>query len=273
MSMTRIYLASLAAAAIGVFATAPSAMAAPGTPSVYTDAPGDSVSAPDVQKVTLTDGGNGRVAVEIDLAAPFPDDGSGIAFGIDTDRNATTGNEFGFEYVVYADAEGVVLAKWDGSTYQGFDHTSLTPDLAGGRLTFTLTLADISSVSSFDFVVITEDAAAKNEDVAPEHGAFTFPSALEKPTIRSVMIGLTKLLPKAGKVLAIPGVNVRLSNDQFVPADSVACTLSFKGTALHPVGNCMWRIPKSYRKKHLTLKLVAGYQGATTTLTLPVIPG
>src|SRR5262245_8743534 len=61
-----------------------------GPADVYTDAHGDNASAPDIEKVTLTDGGEGTVAVEIDLAAALLTDGSSVVFGIDADRNAKT---------------------------------------------------------------------------------------------------------------------------------------------------------------------------------------
>ena len=52
---------------MAAFAAAGVARGAGVTPYVYTDKAGDSLSAPDIQKVVLTDKGDGTVAVEIDI--------------------------------------------------------------------------------------------------------------------------------------------------------------------------------------------------------------
>jgi hypothetical protein len=260
-------VAALAALALAALVAAGAARA--GTAYVYTDAAGDSASAPDVQKVTLTDGGNGTVGVEIDLAATIADDGSGVALMVDTDRNRQTGSSVGAEYIVCAVAQGASIAKWDGTEWSGIDHQPLDPTLDGGQLTFTLTLSDLGT-TSFDFVVATvhED----DVDVAPEDGVFTYPQAPAKPTIKGIMVNATALFPKAGKTLTIPKVQLRLSTDEIVSADSVTCTLSYKGTQLAPVRACTWKLPKALKGKSLKLKLTAAYQGETSTLTLPIKP-
>jgi len=241
-----------------------------GTAYVYTDAAGDSVSAPDVQKVTLTDGGNGTVGVEIDLAANIADDGSCVAFMIDADRNSLTGSPIGVEYMVYADAHGASMSKWDGAEWADVDQPSLVPGLVAGRLTFTLTLSDLAT-TGFDFIV----AAVHDNDIdlAPDDGRSTYPEADAKPTIQAVMVNATALLPKAGKTLSIPSLQLRLSTDQIVSSDSLTCTLTYKGTQLQPVRNCTWKLPKTLKGKKLTLKMTATYQGETQTVTLPVRPG
>jgi hypothetical protein len=72
--------------------------------------------------------------------------------------------------------------------------------------------------------------------------------------------------------LAIPSLQVKLSTNQIVTADSIACTLTYKGRALQPVGTCAWKLLKSYRKKRLVLKLTAFYQGTSRTIALPIRP-
>lgn len=270
-AITRTLVLAVALVAFGL-ALGASHAAAAGQPNVYTDPAGDSASAPDIQKVTMTDNGNGTVAVEIDLAAAIPDDGSSfLVFGIDADRNRSTGDPIGIEYAVEIDAGGSDLVKWTGGPqFVLANHQPLATVLAGPRITFTLTLSDIGSVSTFDFVVASSHGS--DLDSAPSDGNFTFPQPVAAPTIRSIVIPAAKLLPKAGATLAIPTVQVRLSTDQIVTADSLTCTLKYKGHAVPSSGSCAWKIPKSYRKKSLTLTLVAGYRGATGTLSVPVIP-
>ena len=48
--------------------------------------------------------------------------------------------------------------------------------------------------------------------------------------------------------------------------------LSYKGQALKPAGQLAWKIPKSYKGKHLVLKVLAVYQGSTKSISLTVTP-
>jgi hypothetical protein len=234
MFPTRIHALALVLVAAALFAGAARA----GTPNVYTDASGDNTSAPDIQKVTLTDAGDGTVGVEIDLAAEIPADGSAVFMGIDADRNSQTGRN-GSEFTVFLFPDGASLTKWDGSTWAPFTHQAISPNEVGGRLTFTLTLADLG-VQSFDFWV---GSAHKDDlDIAPEDGIFTFPQTEAKPSIQSIVLSATALFPKAGKVFAIPSLSVKLSTNQITGADTMSCTLSYKGKALAPAppapGSC-----------------------------------
>lgn len=256
----------LAAAVLAVAVFAGSARA--GSVYDYTDASGDSASAPDIQKVTLNDVGDGALGVEIDLAADIPDDGSVVFFGIDADRNQQTGSH-GNEYAVFVYPDGASFSKWDGSQWSTFTHQALSPSMVGGRITFTLTLADLG-VSVFDFWV--GSLHANDVDVAPEGGLFSFPQIEAKPSIDSILVNAGALFPKAGRTLTVPTVQVKLSSNQVVAADTMTCKLTFKGKALPSVGTCAWKIPKAYRGKRLVLTLRATYQDATSTLTLPVIP-
>lgn len=260
-------------------------------PYVYTDAVGDSASAPDIQRVTLTDNGNGTVGIAIDLAAMIPADGdSGVEMMIDADRNGTTGDD-GFEFGLAADATGAGFGKWDGSRYADFPHQPIQPRLlidgAGVHLTFVLTLGDIGA-QAFDFVV--DSWHGKEGDWAPEHGLFAYPSAAPAPTpttttaptktvqaaatptITSVLTPLGKLMPKAGSTFAAPKPQLRLATGAVVAPDSMSCSLTLKGKALKPLRACVWTLPKSTKGKTLTLAVTLGYQGATTSLKLPVMP-
>lgn len=282
---------AMLALTVALAATAASA----GGPYVYTDAAGDNASAPDIRQVTLTDNGNGTVGVAIDLAATIPDDGTRVLMVIDADRNGTTGDEEGFEFVASAEAKGAGLGKWDGSRFVDFPHQSIQPrivvDSSGAHLNFVLTLSDLGT-QEFDFFV--GSIHGEDVDVAPEHGLFAYPSATPAPapapttttattppkqaeaaaapTISGVLLPMSKLTPKAGSTFAAPRPQLRLSSNAIVAASSVRCTLTLKGTALKPLRPCVWKLPKTTKGKTLTLSLTLGYQGATTSLKLPVMP-
>ena len=272
--LTRAPLARLVAGvallAVLAFAAAGTARAA-GAPYVYTDKAGDSASAPDIQKVVLTDNGNGTVGVEIDVASILPDDGDSMVwFGIDADRNRQTGNSLGFEYGVGLDATGAWMSKWDNGAWVDFNHGPSSPTVMGGSLGFTLDLSDIG-VTSFNFIVLSFHG--DDGDAAPEYGSFGYPSqATTAAAIAGVLVKVATLFPKAGTTFSIATPQVKLTTGDIVDADIVVAVLSYKGQALKPVGLLAWKIPKSYKAKRLTLKVLAIYGGTTKSVSLTVIP-
>jgi len=262
-------VAGVALLALLAFAAAGAARAA-GTPYVYTDKAGDSASAPDIQKVVLTDNGDGTVGVEIDVAAVLPDDGdSMVLFGIDADKNRSTGDQIGLEYGVGVDATGVWMMKYDGGDWTPYNHAPSSPTIVGGRLGFTLTLSDFG-VTSFNFIVLSFHG--DDSDAAPEYNAFAYPDQTARPAIDSIVLSAVALFPKAGTTFTFATPQVKLTTGDIVAADSVTCTLSVKGKAIAPVRQCAWKIPKADKAKHLVLKVTAVYGASTKTVSLAVTP-
>jgi hypothetical protein len=294
-----------AAAAVGLVTARPAAAATMTTrdgPFVYADAAGDSKSAPDITKVTLTSPSDGVVAFDVSLGSVQDLAGdAAVVVAIDSDRNPATGGKLGAEFIVGASSTGAGLLRWDGANFSGFDHQSISPQLSGGELTFTLTLGDLG-VTTFDFLVVS--VAGDDGDVAPESGRFTYPQAVAPtapatpttpttttpaaptppaapvtapapvtPKIVSTVVPLGILFPKAGRVLRVRGMKVKLSTNTIVSPETVTCTLRLGRVQLAPLaGGCAWLIPKSYRKKRLSLTIVTTYRGSRGSLTLPVVP-
>ena len=131
--------------------------------------------------------------------------------------------------------------------------------MIGGRLGFTLTLSDFG-VTSFDFIVLS--LHGDDSDATPEYGAYNYPdpggTGRRSPRSSSTS---TALLPKAGKTFTVPAPQVKLTTGDIVAADSITVTLTYKGQALKPRRQWAWKIPKTYKGKHLVLKVAATYQG------------
>ena len=271
--ITRGRLGGLAAVsavlALVLVAAAGAARTGAAVPYVYADQAGDSTSAPDIQKVVLTDNGNGLIGVEIDLAAVIPDDGSMVVFGIDADRNAQTGDSSGFEFAVIAGATGAGLLRWDGANWQPFNHQPASLSLVGGALSFSLSMSDFG-VPSFNFVVLSFHG--DDMDAAPEYGAFSYPDPAARPAIAGIVVSAAALFPTAGKTFTVAAPQVKLTTGDIVAPDSVTLTLTYKGQALKPVRQWAWKIPKTYKGKHLTQNVAVTYQGSTRTISLPVVP-
>jgi hypothetical protein len=243
--------------------------AAGASPSVYTDPAGDSKSAPDLIQVTLTDNGNGTVGVDLKLAGPTNLGSDGLlGFFIDSDRNRSTGDTTGSEFLLLANQAAAVFEKWNGSTFASFAHQPVSPAFNGTDLTFTLTLSDLGGITSFDFAATS--LRGNDIDVAPDSGG-TFPQAA--PQIRSILVPLSALTPRAGRVYRIDTtqIRVRLSDDSVIGPDSVTCKLMNGRKTLRPLGGgCAWKLSKKLKGKKLALTLVVSYQGQTETFTFPV---
>jgi hypothetical protein len=244
-----------------------------GTPAVYVDPVGDSGTAPDIRVVGLSDNGEGTMTGAIGLGADFT--GHQIVYlALDTDQSNTTGLN-GAEFVISMGLDSSSLSRWDGSSLVPFK--AVPAKLSNAILEFTFSLADVGNPTSFSFWAGSIDGG--DSDVAPDHGEFVYPLSVTPPpppppppAIRSLLVGAAALLPKAGTTYAVPAPKIRLTDNELVTADSVSCKLTYAGKALNPVRACTWKLSRALRKKHLSLKLVATYNGATGTNTLPVSP-
>src|SRR5579884_3114011 len=146
---------SVATTAAVLALVVPAASSAAG-PATYTDRTGDSATAPDIQRILVTDNGT-TWGFEIDLGSVQDlADNSVVALALDTDRSASTGDSTGIDYAIFASAGGLAFDKWDGTTFSPFAHTSTNPALSAGRLMFTVTKADVGSPAAFDFYIVSE---------------------------------------------------------------------------------------------------------------------
>jgi hypothetical protein len=246
-------------------ARAPAAAArAAAAPATYTDPAGDAKSAPDITGVTISGAGTGTYDVKVDLGTMpnLAPDGV-LLFGIDSDRNVRTGNQLGWEFEVLANSTGAVYLRWNGSDEVPFSHQPLSPRLTGTGIAFTLSKADLGG-DLFDFAAAT--VRGDDIDTAPDDPPATFPRQIEK-----LLIPLTSLSPRAGKVFRFTGATVQLDTGETVTPEEITCRLTYKGTELKPLaGGCAWRIPKKLRKKQVVLEVTLSYGGASVTQTYPL---
>jgi hypothetical protein len=284
MPKITVLLVLVAAIAVGSASGPGPAKADTTTPSTYIDPTGDSASAPDVTKVTITPG-NGTAAFDVAFTGTLGSDGQ-FAIVIDADRNPQTGNH-GFDYLYLADSTGGGFGKWDGTQWANFTHQPTNPGMTSTDLTFTITLADIGGVSTFDFVA--GSLRGNDADTAPDSGVATYPIAVAAPppppppapaptptptpTVKALLIPSGVLLAKAGKVLRVPRLQLLLTDGTTATADTQACTLKLKGKKLPALaGGCAWKIPKAYKKARLVLTITYSYGGKAKTTSWPVYP-
>jgi hypothetical protein len=241
------------------------------TPSTYDDPTGDSGTAPDVTRVTMTPG-SGIVTVDIAFAGDLGSDAS-LVLLIDADRNGATGSN-GYEYAIRGTTDGLSFLKWDGTDWADFTHQATNPQLSSTDMQFSITLADIGGVSSFDFV--SGSGRGNDTDVAPDNGG-TYPAAPPPPppapTVKAVLLPSAIFTIKAGGVLRVGRLRVQLSDGSVAGVSNQACTLTLRGKKLQALaGGCAWKLPKADRGKRLALTVHYTYGGKALALTWPVYP-
>jgi hypothetical protein len=276
MKRLSLLLALIAAVAIGSASGPRPASADTTTPSTYVDATGDSKSAPDVARVTLTPG-EGTVAFDIAYTGALGDDGDLVTL-IDADRNQQTGSH-GFDYLVIATGSSVDFGKWDGTQWTDFPHQPTSPNLTSTDLTFTITLADVGGVATFDFV--GGGIRGNDTDAVPDSTLATYPAPVTAPppvstapTVKSILLPGAVFTIKAGKVLRVPRLQVMLTDGTIATVEGQMCTLKAKGKKLPSLaGGCAWKIPKALKKARLILTITFVYGGKTVSTNWPVFPG
>src|SRR5581483_10784296 len=141
----------------------------------YTDGTGENPAAVDISGVVASnDPASGTFTLKIQVAnmPTFADDAIfGVAF--DTDRNASTGDQNGFDYQFLSGSNGWAFQKWDGTQFTSVTGLGIVVGFANGLLTATFHATDLGSPKALDFLVVTlkgADPQTAVTDAAPDTG-------------------------------------------------------------------------------------------------------
>ena len=236
----------------------------------YFDAVGEKPAALDIGRVLVHNGDDGKLEFLIAFAGW---DGlpkrSDVTVGLDTDRNASTGDADGMEYVVRVHGKDFTSELVPSGGEVGL------ASFPGIGLWIQLTRSELGDASSFAFAVTSSSGAGDTEivDRAPESGTWTYRLVL-KPVIASVTPKLVPAQPRAGRDFDVDA-RVTLESGPTVPATDVRCSAKLAGKALRGTGpgRCTFAIPNNAKGKRLVLTLKAGYEeadAATVVKTLLV---
>ncbi len=259
--------------ALALLALAPAVGAAVRATS-YTDAAGDSLTAPDETAIAVSNDAAGAITFKVTVAnRPGPLNGDdAVAVAIDADRNAGTGDSDGMEYLVALGPGGAAALKWDGSHYAAYAHGPVSGSYSSGTAQITIGKADLGGVAAFDFFTMTlaADAPQQDRDYAPENGVFTYtltvPPKATPAKIGSADTYFTAAAPKAGKVFGVTGVTVYLTDKTFGKTSPASCSAKLAGRALNPVGRCRWKVPATAKGKKLVVTVSVSYKGHAGTI-------
>ena len=279
---TKSLLLALPLALLAALSIAPAAGSAPAvrasihaaSATSFSDAAGDSGTAPDVTDVDL---GNDLVAGHLVFwvtVANRPDNlvaGDDLAIFIDSDNNPSTGDA-GAEYVIGLDAEGVGAYRWDGAQYAGIDPASLTAHFSKGDKAFRVAIHpnDLGIAGAFNFTVETHSADAY--DFAP-NGPPDWAYTLATGRLGLAVSGsaLVPKRPTAGKALAAALEIVRTDINEVLAQGRVKCTLKI-GTQSKRAARagfasglavCAWNLPKSAKGKLVRGTISVTFGGTT----------
>lgn len=278
----KLLVTSIAAIALAISALAGTASGAP-PPVEVADPTGDSGPGPDITKVTVSADDAGVLTFRIEtLNRPtLGPEYTALVF-LDTDSNPATGQR-GSEYTLGMVGGASALLRWNGTTPEPVRPSTATASYANGVATLSVSAIELGGTSSFGFWVGVHDDLEddSNWDAAPESGTMAYslqaqaaPAAPAVPAaaaIERILVPLTVLRPRAGKVMSARGITLGLDTDEIVRPETMQCMLKIAGKTVKPLaGGCKWRIPTAARGKRGTLKLTATYQGVSVTQTYPI---
>ena len=150
----------------------------------YSDAAGDSNSAPDITSVEIGEATSGVLAIRLGIGnyASLPAR-SWVNLWFDLDSDQATGAAGDEALVRYTADGGVELFAWDGSQLVAGSTDGVTASFAEGLLTVSLPRASIAAKASFGMLVVSSRAQSLGEDelVASDYAPDTGRSAYAGP--------------------------------------------------------------------------------------------
>lgn len=241
---------------------------------LYTDASGDSGTAPDISGVTVAgDKASGQLLFRINGTnlASSPDLPT-ILF-IDSDANPVTGDisSLGADYVFGVDDTSYGFWRWDGSNWFPTSYGTVRVTGNSRGIMISVNRSELGNASKFNFSAESLDVTSRASDAAPDDGMFNYAFEADGPEIVSVDLQTIPTAgPKAGKRFVVTPTALRLPPDgRMSPTppkpESYTCRATIKGQPLagSGTGTCTFRIPKKARGKQLKVVLTVTYQGVT----------
>jgi hypothetical protein len=269
--MTKVLLvAATAALALG---TADVALAE----TTYTDASGDSETAPDITAVTAAHDASGNLTFTVRTSHVALAADSLVDIAFDTDLNPDTGVS-GVEYLFLVGSTGWQFVRWDGTRFVPAGASSANGSYANGVATFKVNKDDLGAVAKFSFWAGSHQLDANGnvvaEDTAPE-GTNAYVYAL---TQRLRLVAGTPVAvpakPAAGKAFAVRTRVARSDSRAALRTGVVTCTVRIGGVPLRATGRmrngsavCAMKLPAMAKGKLVRVTIKVTFAGASTTST------
>jgi hypothetical protein len=292
--VTAVFAVAAAAAVVGVVwpLVASGQTARTLASKTFTDPAGDSrLGGPDITTVDVSDDSSGKISVTANISnrSTLTDVDAVQAF-FDTDKNAGTGGNGGYDYEVAWISGHQELDKWDGAQFAPVSPApkSFTAAYKNGQATFSVDKADLGGSVEFNLLLTTTgDTGDSISDRAPDGGNWGYPTGgtvappppppPPPPTggAKLVATGFTVAKPHSGRPFTVAMV-VRVKETGIAVKTAVSCSatlagkrlkLSKKGSVLSGRASCTWKLPKKTKGKQLKGSITASYRGAKVKKT------
>lgn len=270
----RLLLVAFASGAL--IASAPAALAE--APVSLADPQGDAIgSAPDITTTVVSNDDAGNIRFRINLANQIHlARDSSLYLYIDADRDPTTGSASvqGADYMLEVDGSlgAYALSRWSEPLWQPVAPApGRVNDWSG--LTITLNKLDLGGTTAFNFFVRTESGSANRADVAPTTGTWAYAlgtGGALTPEIRRLSAYASSLAPRAGDRFQVSRIALTLEDGSTVAPERASCSAKIGSTTLLPRGTCLFRLPRTARRKTMSVTVSAVYRGSIVRITQPV---
>jgi hypothetical protein len=240
----------------------------------FTDATGDSKTAPDITAVTAAHDAAGNLTFTVRTTHAQLSGDSLVDIAFDTDQNPDTGSN-GVEYFFFVHSSGWQFVRWDGTKFVPAAASSANGSYANGVATFKVSKADLGGVEKFTFWADSFQLDANGnliaEDTAPE-GTDAYVYSLAPVALRASTPTAVPAKPVAGKAFSVGTRVTRADNGAALATGTVTCTVRVGTAPLRAVGTmrngvavCAMKLPKTAKGKLVRVTVKVAFQGSSTT--------
>jgi hypothetical protein len=241
--------------------------AAASNSATYNDPAGDSASAADLTRVDDSSDDAGNITFQLaygNRPTGLTEDDE-VHIWVDSDANPSTGDQYGYEYVI-ALAKGAAVLKH--ATTSGLEDTPSTPFTAAADGTSArVNRSELGNTARFDFYGATITRLDNSIDYAPD-GDNVFIYSLTAPRPSRILVVFSPKTPKAGKTFTAVVPLVQLEDGGAMVGGTLACNGTLNGKAIRATVKplrCAWKLPKSAKGKRFSFTVVVDNNGSKAT--------
>jgi hypothetical protein len=258
-------LAAAAVAAGAILGVAGGASAS--NANFWTDPAGDSGSAADVTRIDVSNDDAGNITFQVTYGNR-PDgltDQDEVHIWIDSDANPSTGDSYGYDYVIALAKGGAVLKHSTAAGLEDTPSSTFTASPDGTRA--NVNHSELANTAKFVFYVATITLIDDSIDYLPD-GNQVGVYSLTAPRPTKVTVVFAPKTPKAGTRFLATVALAQLENGSSLLAPSVACKGTLNGKPIRATaipGACVWKLPKSAKGKRFAFTIVVDNHGSKGT--------
>lgn len=261
-------LATAAVAAGAILGVAGGAAAS--NSDFWTDTAGDSGSAADVTRIDATNDDAGNITFRLTYGnrpgGLTADDE--VHIWINSDGNPSTGDQYGYEYVIGLTKGAAVLKRTTTAGLQDTPSSTFTASADGTSA--KVNASEVGNTASFHFYVATVTQIDHSIDYAPDADGYVFVYSLTAPRPTQATVSFNPKAPKAGASVLATVVLVKLDDGSSVLGISLplTCSATLNGRRIRATvipSACVWKLPKSAKGRRLVITITVDYQGSKKT--------